>query len=89
MRATVAGLCDGLCDRMVVFNGPLRVASGTSNGGVAKSGVAHGQHPKLGRHAVQVQADSVEVGISGASRQRRGHGVLSGSIFRHGLGVRV
>ena len=56
-----------LSDGMVVLNGPSGVASGTAYGWLAKGGVAHTEHAKLGRQAIQIQADAVEVGIGGAT----------------------
>jgi hypothetical protein len=52
-----------LRDRVVVLGGPFGVASGTAYGWLAKSSVAHTEHAKLSRQAIQIQADAVEVGI--------------------------
>ena len=55
-----------LRDRMVVLNGKSNVPCGRANGRLAKGRVAHAKHTKLGREAIQVQADAVEVRIGGA-----------------------
>ena len=73
----------------MVVHCPLGVPSGTANAGRPKRGVTHAQHSKLGRQAVQVQADTVEVGIGGTPRQRGSDGILGGSVLRDRLLERV
>jgi len=40
--------------------GPFRVAKSAANGNRAERGLAHTWHAKLGRQAIQAQADAVE-----------------------------
>ena len=56
-----------LSDGIVVLSGPLGVARGTPNRGLAECRVTDTQHSKLGRQAIQVQADAVEIGIGSAA----------------------
>ena len=72
---------DLLRDCVVVLDSELDEASSRADGRIAKGGVAGAQHPKLGWQTVQVQADTVEVHVRGASRQRRGHCILRGCVF--------
>ena len=72
-----------LCEDVVVFNGPFGIARGTANRWLSNGGVAHTEHPKLGRQAIQVQADPVKVGIGGTAGERGGDRILSGRILRH------
>jgi len=72
---------DGLRNRLVVLDGPLGVPSSAANGWLAEGGVVHTRHSELGRQAIQVQADAVEVGIGGAAGQGRSHRVLRGCVL--------
>jgi len=67
---------------VVVLDGPFGVSGGTANGWCPKRGVAHTEHPKLGRQTIKIQADAVEVGTGGASGQGRSHSILCGCNSR-------
>ena len=74
---------------VMVLHRPLGVASGTPNGGGVERGVAHAQHSKLRRQAIQVQTNAVEVSVGGAPRQRGSHRILCGRVLRDRLLERV
>ncbi len=44
----------------MILDSPFGVAGGTANGWLAKGGVTHTEHPKLGGQAIQVKADAVD-----------------------------
>ena len=50
---------------MVILNGPLRVAGCVLDLLVAEGGIAHAQHAKLGGHAIEIQANPVEIRVGG------------------------
>lgn len=68
---------------VMVLHGPLRVPSRVAKGWRPQRGIPHTQNSKLCGHAIQVQADPVEVSVGGASGEGRSHSVLRGSIFRN------
>jgi hypothetical protein len=70
-----------LRDCVVIFDGPLGVTSGATNGWCPQGGVAHTEHAELGGQSVQIEANAVEVGIGGASGQRGGDCVLRGCVL--------
>jgi hypothetical protein len=81
-RPSVTAQCrPSLGNSVVVLDGPLSVTSGTPNGGIAEGGVTHTQNSKLGRQAIQIHANAVEVGIGGAASQRGGDRILRGGGF--------
>ena len=52
-----------LCQNAVVLNRPLGVASGVLDLRIAKCCIAHTQYAELGRHAIEIQADAIEIRI--------------------------
>jgi hypothetical protein len=60
----------GLCQDVMVLNCPLRIAGCVLDLLVAEGGIAHTQHAKLGRHAIEIQADAVEIRVGGAMGER-------------------
>ena len=92
---SVAGGC--LCQDVVVLNGPFRVPGGVLDLRIAQGGIAHTQNAKLGRHAVQIQANTVEIrvrctmgkgGRDCVLRRRRIRHGLTGWIQQNGIDVR-
>jgi len=55
-----------LCQDVVVLNGPLGVTAGVFDLRIAQAGIAHTQNAKLGAHAIEVQADTIEIRVGGA-----------------------
>lgn len=54
---------------MVVPNRPVGVASGVLDLKIAQCGVTRPEPAKLGGHAVQIQADEIEIRVRGAMCQ--------------------
>jgi hypothetical protein len=53
----------------MVLDGPFRVAGSVLDLRVAEGGIAHTQHAELGRHAIEIQADAIEIRVGRPARQ--------------------
>jgi hypothetical protein len=51
----------------MILNGPLRIAAGVLDLRIAKCGIAHTQYAELGRHAIEIQADAIEIRLGRAA----------------------
>ena len=77
--------CAKLSKNVMVLDRESDITSGTANSHLSKGGVADAEHTELSGQAIQVQTDTVEVGIGSASSQCGGDGVLCRGILRHRL----
>src|SRR5690242_5383203 len=82
-------MCTRCRDRAKRWCGDSPMSSGTANGWLAEGGVTHAKDSKLGRQAIQVQADAVEVDIGGASGKCESDRILCRCVLWGGLLQRV
>ena len=73
----------------MVLNGPLGVAGGRPNGWLAKGGVADAEYAELSGQAIQIQADSIKIGVGGTPRKRGSNRILCRGVLRDGLTKRA
>jgi len=69
----------------VVLDGPLGVTGGVLDALVPEGGIAHAQDAKLGGHAIEIEADAVEIRVGGAMGEGRRDCVLCRRRVRYRL----
>src|SRR5579872_777695 len=74
---------NGLGENVMVFDGPFGVSRCRSNLRRMHGRITHTQYTELCRHAPQILANTIEVGIRGIARQSCGYCVLGTWISWH------
>src|SRR5437588_9491995 len=79
----------GLIEYVMVRGGPPCERGGVLHVGRAAQSVRYAKDAELGRHPVQIPADTIEIGVCGPAGESAGHGILRICLRWQRLCVRV